>query len=230
MYISNIFCEVKYETSFLFDDGRTRNELQKNLKNDFPHFNYDDSKKSLVFLSENLKARVLIFNNRIFIDIKEPSEVSEINTLGSSIIPQVLRLFDRESTERIGVRAYFVRKDIEGFDAISKLILNSFFNNRVINFIDSFEHNSLINPSVGFSVDLSHELSMNVNTAIHQIGSGIANDTGQIIEKTVDNVYPVLDLDIYTINPKQPQQINGVLKGICEKLSLYSKKIWELEE
>ncbi len=228
MYIAKLYAEIRFEPTFLFDDARTKTALLKALKPHYPLYNFDETQKSLIFISQDTKTKVLVFNHRILIDIDEPNDINKIKSVGNSVIPLIMKQFDLTYADRIGVVGQYVDNDHSGFEESAQVIYSKFFNKQLNNLIN--KHGKVPNnlPNLNFSIPLNQEFNLNVSIAGHQTGAGrLVGD--QIEFLTVDSMYPLISMDVYTSIKKETSQINGVLKASCDFISTYVSDIWNLE-
>ncbi|MDG0057011.1 hypothetical protein MMB75_25630 [Paenibacillus sp. P2(2022)] len=228
MKLNKIFAEIRFEPSFLFEDGRTRNDIVKELKKDFPHFEYREENKMLLFLNPQTASNVQLYQERLVIDLDLPKNVHQIKVLGASIIPFIMRKMDVEKTKRIGVRAHSYFEEIQNNLDASKKLANYFFSQNILDFLGEQAATLDVEPRVSFRYKVNHELTMVVNTGyLHKVkGENLNLTTGDISSLNVESVHPLIDIDISTEFEKKPDQINGVLNGICSNLEEFPNRIW----
>lgn len=228
MKLVKIFCEVRFEPAFLFDDGRTRNEIHKQLKEDFPVLQMQEDNKVLLFVNPKNTSNCQVYQDRIVIDIDNPSDIGKIKTLSNATMPFIMKKLEVEKSIRVGVRAHYIDENVLTSVDSSKLILDNFFSNGLIDFIGEQIGTEDNEPKVVFRLNVNHEFRMNVNIAyLQKIKSGQINNKMELTVTEFEKVYPLTDLDIYTQVHKEPQQLNGVIGGMCSYLENYCNKIWK---
>jgi hypothetical protein len=229
MQLVKIFIEVRFdEPSLIFDDARTRANISKQLKKNFPISDYNQEQKFLFLVDPQKSYKCLVHRDRLVIDFDQIENLDSFKSLSSLTIQLVMKELEVESTQRIGVRANYIEPDIttekESAEIINKNFLN--FNNALI-----FEkhNNTNFQPRVGFTIDLDEDgYSLIINIGYHQVGNGRIDERGQLEVFNVEKIHPLVDLDIYTNTPKSHDQINGVLKLCVKELPKYAEKVWEM--
>lgn len=225
MKLTRIFTEVRYEQALLFNDARTQSNITKELKKTFPLFNFDEQNKVMIFVNPQNNSNCQIGNNRIIVDIEQPSEASKIKSLGSSVIPFVLEKLEVEKTQRIGVRAFFIKEEVSHGANSSSVITSKFFSNELLDLIGENISND-IEPKVSFKIDINQEYGLIVNLAYLQKIKGMAGINNEVQLEEIEATHPLTDLDVFTVIEKEPKQINGVLIGCTSHIDSYLKKIW----
>jgi hypothetical protein len=231
MDLIKIVAEIRFEDSFYFDDPKVKSDLLKNLKPNFPNTGYDETQKFMYFVDEQGLNKLFVQKNRIALDLDNPESLNKIKTLGSNMLPVILNRLNVEATERIGVRANFINGNINTLDETSALIEKSFLNKSVQSFLREHNERGLIsNPTLVFHLKLNHEFNMAVNIAAHQTGTGRIDRDGNPQLINIEKTQPMIDLDVYTMHPKDSTQINGVLRASLEYIENYAVKFWTLGE
>lgn len=227
MKLQKIFCEVRFQPSFLFEDGRTRNEITKELKPHFPQFEYKNDQKVFVFFNQSTRTNCQIYHDRIVVDIDEPVDVNKIKSVGSPVIPAIMRRMEVGSTIRIGVRAQFSNEEIQSPVESSKKISSFFLSKEALNFLEGQSLTDDIEPKVSFKKVLNHEMILLVNIGyIHKIRNGVIDSAGGVTGQ-LQGVSPLTDLDIINMSAKEPSQINGVLGAACTYLAEIPHTLWK---
>jgi hypothetical protein len=229
MELNRVVSEIRFESSFLFDDGRTKNSITKEMKKDFELFEYDDKDNKLIFINKSDKMKCILFHNRIFLEIDQNKDINKFNNLASRVIPFLMNKLEIEYTSRVGVRAFYIQNNIFEEEKSSDMITKQYFNNFLLDFINKSKGKKSINPSLSFKINATEELTLGIIVGYHQEGSGDINSKGEVNITNLESVSPMIDLDIYTVVQKNPDQMKGLLKGCCDNLTAYSHKIWNKE-
>lgn len=226
MKLYKIFSETRFEPSFLFDDGRTRNEIVKAARTYFTNYEFRENEKAFLFFNPQARTNFQVYRDRVVLDIENPSEVNKIKSLGSAIIPEILRKLEVESVIRIGVRAHFIDNNINTSLESSRKIAPIFFSNSLLDFLDGQADTMDTEPRVSFRKQINHEYIMVTNIGVMHTYNGGQPDSTGAINATLQSVNPLLDLDVINMYPKQLSQINGVLTGACTYLLEGANKLW----
>jgi hypothetical protein len=226
MELVKVYCEVKFEPSFLFEDGRTRNEIKKELSKQFPFLDIKD--EAITFVNKKTTTNCQVYRDRVVVDIDDPSEINKLKTVVASTIPFIMKRMEVDKSIRIGVRAHYVDPGISTAGRSSRVVADHFFSQHVLDLLKSSTNNSEANfePRVSFKMDVSHEMSMIVNVAYLQSVKGEISRGGEFSFSEVEKVQPLTDLDIFTMVPKDPDQLNGVIGAMCSTIDSYPNKIW----
>ncbi|MFJ2042265.1 hypothetical protein ACIOBL_01610 [Paenibacillus taichungensis] len=226
MKLEKIFTEIRFEPSFLFEDGRTRSNIVKDLKRNFPHYEYNEEQKVIAFINHQNKAKCFMYNDKVIVDIDEPRDLTQFKSIASDTIPKVLTSFEIEQTSRIGIRAHYHDDSITSATETNKAIVERFFNLNGSEFIKQRINDENFKPNAGFSFTINNEFQMTVNVGVHQSVSGKIDEQGKLQVTGVEATNPICDMDMFSNVPKKPDQINGMLRFACEEIPLTLKKIW----
>lgn len=226
MKLVKIFAEIRFEPSFLFEDGRTRNTIVKDLKRNFPHYEYNEHEKVIAFLNQQNKAKCFMYNDKVIVDIDDPRDTTKFKSIASETIPKVLTMFEVEQTSRIGIRAHYRDDSITSATETNKAIVERFFNTNGNEFIKQRVNDENFKPNVGFSFTVNNEFQMTVNIGINQSVSGKIDEHGQLQVTAVESTNPMCDMDMFSNVPKKPDQINGILRFACDEIPSHLKKLW----
>lgn len=231
MNLARAFSEVNFEPSFLFEDGRTRNEIFRELKSQDYQFIEQDDKKILIFVNAKNKVNIQIFHDKVVLDITEPNDINKIKTVATSVIPYIINRLDAGKTTRIGIRVYYVNDEISGLTESSDFIAKNFFDLKLTQFIESHENEEDTAPKISFQIKLNHETALLVNIGYFQrFKSGSINSRGEISNYEIETTNPLIDLDVFTITPKDSSQLNGVYTAYLAYLKSYFYKILSKEK
>lgn len=228
MKLTRAFTAINFESSFLFEDGRTRNGIYKDLKKDFQLVELKDDSKTVAFYNPKNKIKCVIQNNLISVDIEDPDNMDMLKSWGNSIIPSIMRKLEVSSTERVGVRALFINNNEQDMFKSSLLISNNYFSNDLISLIEQHDNEGIdVSPKIGFTIKINQELSMNVNIGqeVYMKAKGHLVPNGEMKITDIQSKFPVYDLDVYTMVSKTDDKINGILKGCCNNIETYLHKV-----
>lgn len=217
MKLIKAFCEIRFEASFMFDDGKTKNDISKELKKEFEIVQVDNEQKGIIFLNPVKTSNFQVYRDRLVVDIDNPTNLTKLKSLSAATIPYVLRRLDVNETLRIGFRAQYADETVNSPVETSKFLINMFFNERLASFVgnENFDHL----PKLGFMIPVTHEMFMMFSTGYHyKFNSNQLKNTGNILLSELDNVEPLFDLDVFTEIPKNPDQINGVLGAMITQV------------
>lgn len=223
MFINRAFSVVRYEKSLLFDDARTRNSILKKLRPTYPIHDLNEAEQHMFFLDPSKKVKITIKSDHVVIDIDEPLTTNILKTLTSEIATFVMEQLEIERTTFIGVRVHYIAEKVNDAERTNRMILDNFFSADFIKRVIP-KDSEATNPTLGFSLSLDAGLQMNVNIGANQkVNGNINNGAFQIVE--VLEVNPLIDLDVYTQEPKEKNQINGVIKAELLKIEKYFEDV-----
>lgn len=226
MKLMKVFSEVRYERSFLFDDPKVKNDIYKELKKEFQLAEHDDN-KVIVFFNLKNKTKLLIYHDRILIDIDEPSDLNKIKSVGGTFTPFIMKRMDLVKTERVGVRCQYV-DEVNGPDFNEKVI-SSLFHPALAKYINDHNNTLDVAPKIGYSININHEFALNVGIGLQNFATGrgaVSNNSNEFKLLNIENSTPIIDLDVYTNLPKETSQLNGVMKASSDFIEKYSNTIW----
>jgi len=227
MRLLSAFTEVLFESSFLFEDGRTKNSIVKKFSKKFPQ-NQIDNNGALILMNSKDRMNCIIQLNKVILNLDKVNDVSNLKTISSEMIPFILTALEVNVTKRIGVRARYV--DEGEFSNPSKPVFDRFFKPSVISLITDQNQDMPSEAKVGFTLKINNETNLNFRTDYQYTGSGELDTIGNVTIKKIEKSMPLIDLDVYTETPKEKTQLNGVYKFFCETISAYSEKVWDGDE
>jgi hypothetical protein len=228
MQFSRVITEIRFQSSFFFEEARVKNDISNMLASDFVHHGYDENQKALYFLNGTHNKKLVVTKGNIVIDIDNPEELSEVVLMGDHYIQKILNKLQVQQTERIGVRSHIISDEIEGVERVSSKIAEQFFNRDLVQFLRNHKTDEQFIPTLSFNAKLNHEIYMTTNVGAHQEASGVADSQGNVKSITINKAHPSLDIDMYMGVPKKPDQVAGAVKGLISHVEDQQNKIWSL--
>ena len=221
MRLVKVFTEVRFPETILFKELKVINSIIKEMKNFFPICNHQDNQGMIICLNPEKQINAFINSTRVIVNVEKPNEITDIKTVSKKIIPPVLKRLEIDETEHIGVRAYYIDERYDNEKDCKEIISKKF-----LNIDNSFlKHTDYILPRAGLSIKVNREFLIHINIGLHQTGTAKINEKGKL-EPQVTKTYPLIDLDMLTTEPKNPDQLNGVITYCCSEITKYPHKVW----
>lgn len=224
MKLNKILTSVNFEPSIFFDDTNTIDSLIKGLKNLLPLYQLNREQGVLALLNPENNTKCIIQNNKIAIDIDQAKDIESFKSLSAKIIPDIISRLRVETTNRIGVRAFYLKESVSTGKESAELIYKTFLNINNV-FIKNHSNEESFQPRAGLSFKVSNDFFLNINIGYHQIGSGQVKNN-QLIKLGITATHPLTDIDIFTNTPKTGVQFKDVLENCCSELEKYSHMVW----
>ncbi|MBN2796205.1 MAG: hypothetical protein JXR88_12415 [Clostridia bacterium] len=186
--VYNMFIEVRYQPSMLFENLPSLNTIQKILLNDFQNANYDQSNKVLIFNGSN-GINVNIFNNRVTLHAMMNVDINKFDNVAKKTLKIVLNELDVSFIDRIGIRGNWGLV-IDEYEKGEKYFFNELFNSKGI--LAPFFRDAE-KPRMGFSKRFN-DYNINLNFGVGNIQESGLGPNG-VISKN-ENIIDI-DIDVY---------------------------------
>lgn len=211
--LDKIFIELRYPEELLFDDRKILKKISKDSSDYFNNFKFNQNNNSLSLNNNDKYLNANIFNNRMVINMNEPSlykgnSLDKFKEICIKMSERVISELELEQIDRIGIRAMW-SYGVQDINESIELIENNFLDSDFLNVF--LEKNKLSNTSVSFSLNRN-----NIGTNIK-----ISHNTSQKIEirgrELIENEnkeFLGLDIDVYIDNPIKSSEIKSYLKKL----------------
>jgi len=211
--LDKIFIELRYPEELLFDDRKILKKISKDSSDYFSNFKFNQNNNSLSLINNDKYLNANIFNNRMVINMNEPSfyqgnSLEKFKEICIKMSDRVVNELELEQIDRIGIRAMWAY-DVKDINESIELIEINFLDSDFLNVF--LEKNELSNTSVSFSLNRN-----NIGTNIK-----ISHNTSQKIEirgrELIENEnkeFLGLDIDVYIDNPIKSSEIKSYLKKL----------------
>lgn len=149
MIINEVFIEIRYPDSLMFNDMPVLQSICNSLINILPNRNYDKGNNLLNLTSNDTKFRVTIGNNRTIIDYTQPESYEDFKKVGNKVLGIIVDKLMINYVIRVGMRSLSGIEKLSEIDA-TKYICDNYVNKQKI-------ESNTIGKIVGCGINMSFE-------------------------------------------------------------------------